>query len=264
MLIAQISDLHIRSSGELYGGVARSSAHLRLVVDHLHSLDTRPELVVVSGDLADEGNPDEYVEVAAELERLTIPCLLMAGNHDDRDNLRRAFPLHRYLPQEGALNYCIDDHDLRIIAVDTCGPGRHHGEIDGSTLSWLEFTLLANREKPTLVMMHHPPFACGIPYLDHFNLRAPGQLEDLLRRFDNIEAVVCGHVHRMMVKQWAGTVVIACPSTTTEIALQLQMTAQPQSYLGPSAYLIHRWEKGQGLVTHLAHVDHAAGPFPFF
>ena len=42
------------------------------------------------------------------------------------------------------------------------------------------------------------------------------------------------------------------------------MTAQPQSYLGPSAYLIHRWEKGQGLVTHLAHVDHAAGPFPFF
>jgi Icc protein len=264
MLIAQISDLHIRSNGELYGGVARSNAHLRLVVDHLHSLDTRPELVVVSGDLVDEGSPDEYVEVAAELERLTIPFLIMAGNHDDRDNLRRAFPLHCYLPQDGALNYCIDDHDLRIIALDTCGPGRHHGEIDGSTLSWLEFTLLANREKPTLVMMHHPPFACGIPYLDHFNLRAPGQLEDLLRRFDNIEAVVCGHVHRMMLKRWAGTVVIACPSTTTEIALQLQMTAQPQSYLGPSAYLIHRWEKGQGLVTHLAHVDHAAGPFPFF
>ena len=58
MLIAQISDLHICSNGELYGGVARSNAHLRLVVDHLHSLDTRPELVVVSGDLVDEGNAD--------------------------------------------------------------------------------------------------------------------------------------------------------------------------------------------------------------
>ena len=60
---------------------------------------------------------------------------------------------------------------MRIIAVDTCRPGRHHGEVDGSTLSWLERTLLADREKPTLVLMHHPPFACGIPYLDRYRLQ---------------------------------------------------------------------------------------------
>lgn len=64
MLIAQLSDLHIRPRGQAYGGVAQSNVQLRLVVDHLHSLDTRPDVVVVSGDLADEGSPDEHVEVA--------------------------------------------------------------------------------------------------------------------------------------------------------------------------------------------------------
>jgi urea transport system ATP-binding protein len=29
--------------------------------------------------------------------------------------------------------------------------------------------------------------------------------------------VLCGHVHRQMVRRWAGTVVCSCPSTTTEI-----------------------------------------------
>lgn len=84
MLIAQLSDLHIRPRGQAYGGVAQSNVQLRLVVDHLHSLDTRPDVVVVSGDLADEGSPDEHVEVATELARLSMP------QHDHRDRASTA------------------------------------------------------------------------------------------------------------------------------------------------------------------------------
>lgn len=264
MLIAQLSDLHVRPGDQLYGGAVNSNAQLSVAVDHLHSLDRRPDLVIVSGDLVDEGRPEEYVEAAKALGRLAIPFLIAPGNHDDRANLRRAFRSHDYLPAAGPMNYCIDDHDLRIVVLDTCKAGSHHGELEESTLSWLELTLLTNREKPTLVVMHHPPFTCGIPYLDRYRLLDFGKLANLLVGFDNIEAVLCGHVHRTMVRRWAGTVVITCPSTTTEIALQMAQNAQPQSYSGPSSYLLHQWSRSERLVTHLVHTNHDAGPYPFF
>jgi Icc protein len=264
MLIAQISDLHVRPQGQRYRDVVDSNAQLSAVIEHLHGLDTRPDLVILSGDLVDEGRPEEYAQAAQRLRRLAIPFLIVAGNHDDRSHLRSAFAQHSYLPSAGALHYCFDEHPVRIVVLDTCQPGAHHGEVDASGLAWLAQTLSANRDKPTLVVMHHPPFVSGIPYLDGYRLAASAPLADVLRRFDNIEAVLCGHVHRTMVKRWAGTVVISCPSTTTEIALQLKADARPQSFLGPSAYLLHRWHADQGLVTHLCHVEPGAGPYPFF
>jgi 3',5'-cyclic-AMP phosphodiesterase len=264
MLIAQISDLHVRPAGRLYRDATDSNAQLSAAIRHLHDLDRRPDLVIVSGDLVDEGDPEEYAEAAERLNQLAVPFLIVAGNHDDRDCLRQAFPDHTYLPPSGSLNYCIDDHPVRIVVLDTCLPGSHHGEVDVQSLSWLERTLRSDRDKPTLVVLHHPPFASGIPYLDDYRFADSTPTAEVLRRFSNIEAVLCGHVHRTMVKRWAGTVVISCPSTTTEIALQLRSDALPQSYLGPPACMLHTWEPGRGLVSHLSHIEKGAGPYPFF
>lgn len=264
MLIAQISDLHVRPKGQLYRGVVDSNAQLNSAIRHLYQLDRRPDLVILSGDLVDEGNPDEYAQAAECLSRLTIPYMIVAGNHDNRHNLCNAFPLHSYLPSRGPLHYCIDDYAMRIVVIDTCSPGVHHGGVDSAGLSWLQTTLCADIQKPTLVVMHHPPFLSGIPYLDGYRYADSAPMEAVLRGFQNIEAVLCGHVHRTIVKRWAGTVIISCPSTATEIALQLNKNAKPQSYLGPLACMLHLWSEEQGLVSHLSHIEHAAGPYPFF
>ena len=86
-------------------------------------------------------------------------------------------------------------------------PGKHHGDIDRTGLDWLRRTLASARAKPTLVMMHHPPFACGIPYMDLYRYNEPAPLAEVLGGFDNVELVVCGHVHRAMVRRWAKCVV---------------------------------------------------------
>lgn len=264
MLIAQISDLHVRPAGQLYGGAANSNSHLTAAIRHLHELDRRPDLIILSGDLVDKGTPEEYAEAASRLNDLAIPFLIVAGNHDDRTGLRQAFPEHHYLPASGALNYCIDAYPVRILVLDTCQPGLHHGEVDRQSLDWLDETLQSNPVKPTLLVMHHPPFKSGIPYLDKYRLLDSGPTAEILRRFSNVEAVLCGHVHRSMVKRWAGTVVISCPSTTTEIALQLQPDAVPQSYVGSQACMLHDWNAVDGLVSHVSYIEKGAGPFPFF
>lgn len=267
MLIAQLSDLHVRPAGQLYKGVADSNRALRDAIAHLHGLDRRPDLVLITGDLVDEGRPEEYAMLAALLQTLAIPYRVLPGNHDERQAFRQAFRGHAYLGTEGPVNWCLDEQALRIVAFDACPPGLHHGQAEPASLQWLQATLAAGRTRPTLLLMHHPPFVSGIPYLDEYRYRDAAPLEALVAGFDQVQAVLCGHVHRVMFRRWGGTVVAACPSTTTQIALQLQPDASPQSFIGPAACLLHLWQPEHGLVSHVSHIDPAgasAGPFPFF
>lgn len=145
MLIAQLSDIHVRPHDQLYKGLVDSNAMLLDAFAHLEQLDRRPDLVLFTGDLVDEGQPEEYAELRRLLEALTLPYLVLPSNHDERSSFRMAFADHAYLPTAGALHYCVDDFALRIVALDSCVPGRHHGRLDAEALDWLRTTLDANR-----------------------------------------------------------------------------------------------------------------------
>lgn len=264
MLIAQLTDIHVRPQRVLYQDVVDSNRMLLNAIDHLHSLDRRPDLVVITGDIVDKGHPDEYDNALELLKRLTIPYLVLPGNHDDRQAFRSAFSHHSYLPKFGPLHFCVDEHPIRIVGLDTTVPDLHHGALNDFGLSWLEKTLSQDKAKPTLILMHHPPFRTGIPYLDKYRCMNANSIETILRSFTNIEAILCGHVHRLIVRRWAGTVVIASPSTVTEIALQLNPKSKPQSFLGPRGCMLHLWNPEDGLVSHLSHIEKQDGPYPFF
>lgn len=263
MLIAQISDLHIRPENNLYQGVVNSNKMCLEAINYLNELDRKVDLVLVTGDVVDEGRSDEYKSAVSLLAKLKSPYLVIPGNHDDRENFRRAFENHDYLPAQGELNYCIDDYPVRFIGLDSCITGQHHGCFSQNSLVWLESILEADRIKPTIIMMHHHPFISGISYLDKYRHQEPDVLEAIMTRFCNIEAIVCGHVHRTMVKSWGGTIICSCPSTTTEIDLQLNPQANPQSYEGIQACLLHLWSEHEGLISHVSHIGSFKGPYPF-
>ena len=67
MMIAQISDPHIRPAGELYKGLIDSNRMLKNAVDHLNALKPRPELVLVSGDLVAKGRQIDPLGAANSL-----------------------------------------------------------------------------------------------------------------------------------------------------------------------------------------------------
>jgi len=263
VLIAQLSDPHVRPKDVLYHGVVDSNAGLAAAVEHVCALTTRPDLVLVTGDLVDHGEPSEYEHVRKILGRLPIPYLVIPGNHDDRENFRLAFADHHYLPRTGPLHYCVDDHPVRVIGLDSTVPGRHHGHVDRAGLDWLAATLAKDTSTPTLIMLHHPPFVSGIPYLDEYRYFEGAALAAVVETAPNVELVVCGHVHRSMVRRWAGTVVVTCPSTATEIDLRLEASAQPSSHDGPRGYLLHLWDEHEGMLSHANQIGDFAGPYPF-
>ena len=264
VLIAQLSDLHVRPDGELYQGVVDSNAMFVSAVAHVNALDPRPDLVLLSGDLVDKGDPTEYAMLRRLLWALDVPVLVIPGNHDEREAFRTAFDDHAYLPPAGPMNYAVGDHGpVRIVALDVTLPGLHHGAVGETGARWLDETLAAEPRRPTIVMMHQPPFESGVPYLDDYLCRNGGRLAEVVSRHGHVERIVCGHVHRFMQLRFGGTMLCTAPSTTTAIALRLKADARPASHVEPPAMLLHHWRPGVGLVTHFVPIGTFPGPYPF-
>lgn len=264
MLIAQLTDLHVRPPGRLAYGVADTNEFLTRAVDALLAFRPRPSMVLITGDLTDCGLEEEYALLRRELGRLPMPVYAIPGNHDRRETMRAAFTDAAWAHADPRfIQYTVEGCPVRIIALDTVVPGQGHGELCDARLAWLEARLAADPDRPTLIMMHHPPFVCGIEHMDAINCRNGAALAAIVRRYPCVERVVCGHHHRPIQVRWAGTIVSVAPSVAHQVVLALEADAPAAFTLEPPAFHLHRWISGTGLVTHQAYVDSFPGPYPF-
>jgi Icc protein len=265
MMIAQITDMHVRPRGKIAYERVDTNAMLEAAVATIEALPRKPDLVIATGDLTDCGLAEEYEVLRDILEPLSMPVYLVPGNHDRRAELFAEFGSDGYLDNDdGFLHYTIEGHDVRLIGLDTVVPGHGHGEMCARRLAWLEGRLAERLAQPTLVFMHHPPFSTGLADMDRINCRNGAALAGVLRRVDNIERVVCGHHHRPITARWAGTVGSVAPSTAHQVSLDLVADDSPATFMmEPPAFHLHHWSKAAGLVTHTVPVGRFEGPFPF-
>lgn len=264
-LLAQVTDMHIKAGGKLSYRVVDTEGSLQRCVAHILALPQRPDAILFTGDLTDFGRPDEYANLERLLAPLPMPVYLMAGNHDEPEGLRTAFPKHAYLRQRtGHLDYVIDAHPVRIVALDSTVPRQGGGALRESQLAWLDETLGAARSKPTIVALHHPPFRTGIGHMDAQGLANPGALEKVIARHPQVERVVSGHLHRAITARFGGTVASTCPSPSHQVALDLADDAQSRFVMEPRQFQLHLWQEGCGTVTHTATIGEFEGPFPFY
>jgi 3',5'-cyclic-AMP phosphodiesterase len=264
MLIAQISDLHIRPPGVLAYGVSETSIYAERAINALLRLEPRPDVVILTGDTTDCGLDAEYAVLKTLLARLPMPVYAVPGNHDRRDAMRDAFAGGGYLPAEGELNYVVETRPVRLVGLDSLVPGESHGALTPATLDFLETTLAAAPDVPTLVFVHHPPFVCGIGHMDRIRLlEGVDRLKAILSAHPQVERLVTGHHHRGVQVRFGGTICQIAPSVAHQVVLDLRDEAPSAFVLEPGAFLLHHWVEGTGLVTHTAMVDRAPGPFPF-
>ncbi|MFP2931886.1 phosphodiesterase [Pyxidicoccus sp. 3LG] len=255
MLLAQISDFHIGVPGSDVDRRFDSAVRLERAVQHLLRMEPRPDVVLCTGDLVNDGRPEEYARLAALLEPLPMPWFVIPGNHDDREHLRAAFAHRGYLPRQGFLCYAVDVGPLRLIGLDTHVPGAPGGRLCGERLAWLEARLAEAPERPTLVCMHHPPFRTGIHAADAMGLEGADALAEVIGRHPQVERVLCGHLHRPIVKRFAGTVASTCPSTMHQVGLDLGLPGRLTLVPEPAACELHLWSEASGLVSHLSYID---------
>jgi 3',5'-cyclic-AMP phosphodiesterase len=254
MLIAQITDCHVVEHGELLADRVDTAGALNTAIDHLHAMSPRPDVVLATGDLVNDGRPAQYQQLASILARLEIPVHVVPGNHDDRDELRGRFPdLPDGQASEGRLDHVIDGYPVRLVGLDTTVPGEHGGRISAAQMSWLDQVLSADPDRPTLVFQHHPPFVTGIDWMDEVGLSGRELEAATIARHPNVLGVVCGHVHRPITAAFGGTVASCWPSTGAQVALALD--GGRYRYVDDAAAVaVHRWHPVDGFVSHLSPV----------
>lgn len=245
MRVVQISDLHLRD-GLLYSGIDpwRMLAQALVRIDRLRP---RADVLLLSGDLADDGNAETYRRLADLLARCSPVPALMPGNHDDRAGLWAAFPNQGWC-SEDFLCQRIDRGELTLLLLDTQIPGREDGRFGAAHVAWLD--AVCPHDRRVLLAMHHPPCDVGIAGMDMLGCGGGDLLAKWLGeqpQVEVVEAVLCGHVHRHVTQLFAGHLTITCPSTVHQIALQdgpLAWTTEPPGML------VHDMVPGQPLRTY--------------
>jgi 3',5'-cyclic-AMP phosphodiesterase len=265
-MLVQLTDLHIREPGRLAYGRVDTAAYLRTAVQSVLRLRQIPQAVVITGDLTDFGRPVEYAHLAELLTPLAMPVYLLPGNHDDRDQMRRSFPAHSYLGGEGGfIQYSVQVGGLRLVALDTCEPGRSYGTLCPRRLGWLEQELESHRHERTVLAMHHPPFETLIGHMDKIGLlQGADDLERIVARFPNVERVLCGHLHRAIDVRFGGTIACTTPAPGHQVALDLDPHAASRWMLEPPGFRVLAQDTRGRVVTHIAASGEFPGPFPFY
>jgi Icc protein len=264
--IAQISDLHIKPPGSLAYGRVDTAGALERCVAALNEFRPKPDLVVISGDLADTPTVGEYEYLMRLLAPLVLPFIAIPGNHDSRELMRAAFP-QAYAAEAGALNQSVEVGGLALVLLDSSVAGKPYGELDEPTLRWLESTLASAPDRPALLFLHHPPFQTGIWHMDRQRLRNADELAPIVRRHPRVQLIAAGHVHRATLTMFGGVAATICPVPNHAVDLDLQQLREPSFKVEPPAFHLHSWFPGQGfgsVVTHQVPIGEFDGPHPFF
>lgn len=248
MIVAQISDTHL-GAADASDAVFRARADdLRRCVADINRLDPRPDAVIHTGDMTQNGAAPEFAHARAVLSDLKVPLYVTPGNRDGRPGMARAFAVDGYLKVDDAfVHYAVDGFPVRLVALDSLSSDPRKGDMCGDRLRALAATLAAAPGVPTAIFMHHPPFdVVGSSHPFQFVRRqAADDLAATVRRHPQVIRIFCGHAHRPRSVRFGNAVASTMPSVAVDLRLESDAGGDPAA----PVYQLHRYAGGAGFVS---------------
>jgi 3',5'-cyclic-AMP phosphodiesterase len=247
-LIAQITDSHVGVGP----GTGAAAEALAAAVDAIGALEPEPVAVLLTGDIAANGTPDEYALVRELLAPLAMPVHPLMGNHDDREALRAAFGDHAGVAAAGNfIQYTAQCGPVTVIVGDTHEPGTYAGRLGPERLGWLEAELERASGSPTVLALHHPPILTGIHEFDHEIPLAADDREALAALGSQPDLIVCGHIHLPVLGTLGPTPVFVCPSVHLQAEFDLTPGAEVRLVEDTPGYGLHLHGADPALVSYV-------------
>lgn len=199
-LVAQLSDIHLRREpsdpaqpGNPEWCLERTVAALRAAL-----ADRTLDLVLVTGDIADDGSLAACARARDLLAPLGAPIVAAPGNHDDRASVAEVF----------GTTVTVGLGDWWVELVDTVVPGAEAGAIDVGALT---ARLDAADGRPTVLALHHPLVTLSTNAM--FQLEGAAEMIAALGERPWVRAVVSGHLHEVFNVHLGGVAHLGAPST---------------------------------------------------
>ncbi|MDH3639454.1 MAG: 3',5'-cyclic-AMP phosphodiesterase [Gammaproteobacteria bacterium] len=206
--VIQITDTHICSDpGTLLLGIPTRQA-LDLVLADIQTRCAKFDLLLVTGDLSQDGSLDSYRHLRRVLEEVPAPVRCIPGNHDDRDTMFQALRGDMLRTDEP-----VGLDNWRILFLDSAVSGAVHGAVTDDELESLGRQLQALDGRYAMVTVHHPPIELGSRWMDEIRLRNGEQMLTLLAGFGAVKILVWGHAHQEYAGRYGAIKTYGTPST---------------------------------------------------
>ncbi len=212
--VLHITDCHLTGSpsGELLGVNTRDS--LNAVLDCVRAQQIRPDLLIASGDLAQDGSVEAYRYFEQSIAEWTCPKAWFPGNHDDRGNMAQV------AKSSGVLEKVRRFGAWQVVLLDSLVEGKVYGELAQAELAVLEQALTERPELHTLVCLHHHPIVIDCRWLDNIGLQNREQFMALIARHPQVRGVLWGHIHQQLDRQLGELKLFSTPSTCIQFLPQ--------------------------------------------
>lgn len=209
--VLQFTDLHLvcDPDQELWG--VNTYRQFTRAVKEAMTLYPGADLILLTGDLVHEPQPEAYLLLQEYISQLPFPIYRIPGNHDDPRLI------DRYL-SEGNLRSetIIRIGPWQIILLDSNAPAPAGGRLNKTQLQRLEEALSASPDYPALVCLHHHPVPIKSPWMDAMALVNPEEFFQVLDRHPQVQAIVWGHIHQEFDSKRQGVRLLGAPSTSTQ------------------------------------------------
>jgi 3',5'-cyclic-AMP phosphodiesterase len=222
MLLAQISDCHLKKdpNGTLRGWNTDRSFHL--VIELLRSLDPQPDRLLLSGDLSEDCSVESYQRLLAAVQSLHIPFSWLPGNHDHPATMSQVLPASdKYFIQDG----------WQFVLLNSHVPGDDGGVLATAELEFIQEQVVNDGSLHTAIALHHHAIPIDSPWMDTlYPLRNAPALRSILESIDSCQTVFFGHVHQEFDQTSNNIRYLGCPATADQF-LPRSNTHLPDSLL---------------------------------
>jgi Icc protein len=224
LTILHLSDTHLFGDDSRHYGVVDTEAALSRALEQFSEI-AELDLLVLSGDLSDDGSPRSYQKLRSIVEpwaaERRAQVIYAMGNHDLRASFRQVLgsghgtgggptAVDPASSSGGPVDAVSTVDPWRVVTIDSSVPGAGYGELDSGQLAWLAGVLATPAEAGTVLVIHHPPAPAYTPLLQALELYNP---EDLLEAMEgsDVRVILSGHYHHPLQQTFAGVPVIVTP-----------------------------------------------------
>jgi Icc protein len=191
--LVQFTDTHLMADPAATLRGARTLPRLQACIEHARRFFFPADAVVVTGDVVQD-EPEAYGAAELLLGDLGAPVMLIPGNHDLPDEMRRRFADPPF--QVGG--EFRTDNGWQVLLLESWFAESSNGEgrLGQQQISTVDSVLTDARDPHALVFLHHPPLPMDAAALDDLGLLDADELCAVLARHPRVRAVCWGHAHQ--------------------------------------------------------------------
>ncbi len=204
--LIQITDSHLGlNKGDTLLSMDPDSS-LKDVLNLIKQQRPSIDLLLATGDIVNDHGVAVYQRFLDSISQaLPAPMAWLPGNHDN-------LVMMESLVQQSA-NQVIVKNDWAIILLDSHVIGEIHGNFSEATLEFLQASLKQHQDKHILITFHHQPVPIGSRWMDRYIVQNAHSFWQAISDFQNIKAILWGHVHQEFDEQHNGIRLLSTPST---------------------------------------------------